>query len=211
MSMEKNEQIRTDVSAVMAGDADLRERVRGMVLRALVDHSGDPAQVRDLLRQVLAGVGAGMAQRGAQAADAAREAVRGLDEALARFIYAMQMALEEGWGQGLQFAASDLKQAVDEIKGLEEDLLGTLKESADKSQDVARDVLAGLYDHLKRNGTDTGNQVKGVLETLGNRLAGAAGGAGGELRDQARESGERLRAVASGILRGLADGLDGRR
>jgi len=211
MSLENNEQIRVDISAAMGDDHDLRERVRSMVMRALVDRRGDPAEVREVLRQVFAGVGAGMAQRGAQAAGAAREAVQGLDEALGRSIYALQMALEEGWAQGRQFAETDLKHTVDEVKGLEDDLLGTLKESADKGQGVAREVLANLYDHLKRNGTDTGNQLKAVLETLGSRLGGAAGGARGELREQARDSGERLRAVASGILRGLADSLDSRK
>jgi hypothetical protein len=100
---------------------------------------------------------------------------------------------------------------VDELKGLESDLLGTLKESADKGQGVVKEALSGLYDHLARNGTDTGSHVKGVLDMLGNRLASAAHGAGGELKEQALESTDRLKAVASGILRGLADGLDERK
>lgn len=211
MSMENNEQIRADVVAAMESKEDLRERVRAMVMRALVARSGDPAQVRAVLREVFAGVGSGMSQRGSQAGDAARDAVQGLDEALGRSIYALQMALEEGWADGLQFAEADLKHTVDEIKGLEDDLLGTLKETADKGQGVAREVFSNLYDHLKRNGTDTGSRVKNVLEMLGKRLGAATDGAQSELRDQARESGQRLRAVASGILRGLADSLDSRK
>jgi hypothetical protein len=139
---------------------------------------------------------------------AAREAVEGLDEAVGRAVYALQMALEEAWGQGRRFTESDLKATADEVKGLENDLLTTLKESADKGQGVAKEVFSGLFEHLSRNGTDTGNQVRGVLEILGNRLADAAHGAGGELKDQARESTERLKSVASGMMRGLADSLD---
>lgn len=210
MSMEKNEQIGSVISAAMAQDQDLRERVRTMVMRALAERTWDTAEIREVLSQAFAGVGEGMPQRGSQAAAAAREAVEGLDEAVGRSVYALQMALEEAWGQGRQFAETDLRATADEVKGLESDLLSTLKESADKGQGMAKEVLSALYDHLARNGTDTGSRVKGVLDVLGNRLGAAAHGAGGDLKDQARESRDRLKAVASGILRGLADNLDKR-
>ena len=211
MSMENKEQIGTAISAAMTQDQDLRERVRGMVIRALGEREWDRAEIRDVMRQSFAGVGEGMAQRGSQATDAAKEAVQGLDEAVGRSVYALQMALEEAWGQGRQFAETDLKDTVEAIKGLEDDLLGTLKDSAKNSQGWVKDAFTGLYDHLAHNGTDTGSQVKGALEVLGNRLGVAASGAGSELKEQAKESKERLSAVASGILRGLADSLDSRR
>ncbi len=210
MSMEKNEQIGSVISAAMAQDQDLRERVRTMVMRALAERTWDTAEIREVLSQAFAGVGEGMPQRGSHAAAAAREAVEGLDEAVGRSVYALQMALEEAWGQGRQFAETDLRATAEEVKGLESDLLSTLKESADKAQGVAKEVLSALYDHLARNGTDTGSRIKGVLDVLGNRLGAAAHGAGGDLKDQARESRDRLKAVASGILRGLADNLDKR-
>jgi hypothetical protein len=208
MSMEQKEQIGSDISLAMAQEQDLRERVRGMVMRALAERSWDAAAVREVLRQVFAGVGEGLPQRGSQAAAAAREAVEGLDEALGRSVYALQMAMEEAWGQGRQFAETDLRATADEVRGLESDLLSTLKESADKGQGVAREVFASLYEHLVRNGTDTGGRVKAVLDVMNNRLAAVAHGAGDELKDQALEGRDRLKAMASGILRGLADALD---
>jgi gas vesicle protein len=210
MSLENKEQLGIFISEAMANEQGLRERVRSMVLRALADREWDRAEMRDVMRQSFAGVGDGMTQRGSQAADAAKEAVQGLDEAVGRSVYALKMALEETWGQGRQFAQTDLKDTVEAIKDLEDDLLGTLKDSADKSQGWIKDTFAGLYDHLARNGSDTGLQVKDTLESLGNRLGTAASGAGSELKEQAKESKERLRAVASGILRGLADTLDSR-
>lgn len=208
MSLENKEQLGAVISQAMAEDQGLRERVRGMVVRALADREWDRAEIREVMRQSFAGVGQGMAQRGSQATDAAKEAVKGLDEAVGRSVYSLKMALEETWGQGRQFAETDLKGTVEAIKDLEDDLLGTLKDSADKSQGWIKDTFAGLYDHLARNGSDTGGQVKDTLETLGNRLGSAASGAGSELKEQTRESKERLSAVASGILRGLADRLD---
>lgn len=208
MSMENKKKIGEVISVAMARDQDLRERVRAMVMRALSERTLDKAEIRDVISQAFAGVGAGMTQRGSQAAAAAREAVQGLDEAVGRSVYALQMALEEAWEQGRQFTDTEMKTTVDELKGLEDDLLGTLKDSADKGQGAVKDILSGLYEHLKRNGTDTGSQVKGVLDLLTNRLAGAAHGASSELKEQAREGRDRLKSVASGILRGLADGLD---
>jgi hypothetical protein len=211
MSIENNEEIGTEISVAVAGDDDLRARVRAIVVRALAERQWDVGEIRQVMRASVAGVGRGMGQRGSQAGAALGEAVQGLDEAVSRSVYALQMALEESWGQGREFTETDLKPTVEAIKGLEDDLLGTLKDTANSSQGWAKEAFSSLYDHLSRNGTDTGNQVKGVLEALGSRLATAANGAGGELKQQARESKERLSAVASGILRGLADTLDARK
>ena len=210
MSTEFKQEVGNSIASAMARDESLRERVRGIVMRALADGSLDIQAVRGVLREAFAGVGEGMPQRGSQAAEAAREAVHGLDEAVGRAVYALQMALDEAWNQGRQFSETDLKDTVDEIKSMQEDLMSTLKEKADQSQGVAKEAFGDLYDHLVRNGTDTGGQVRGVMETLASRLATAAHGAGGELKAQGEESVARLRDVASGILRGLADSLDKR-
>lgn len=208
MPIEKKEEIGGAISAAMALEVDLKERVRALMVAALSRRPLDRKEVREVLRQAFDGLGTGLSQRGAQVGEAAGDAVRGLDEALGSTVHAMQLTLEEAWGQGRNFAAEDLGGTVDELKGLEEDLLLTLKESVDKGQGVAREVLSGLHDHLRRNGTDTGSSVKAVLDALANRVVAAAHGAGGDLKSDAVEGRERLKAVASGILRGLADGLD---
>jgi len=208
MSFEKKEEIGEAVSAAMAREEDLRARVRGVVLQALSVRTWDAGEIREVARQAFSGVGQGLPQRGSQVAGAAREAVEGLDEAVGRAVYGLQMALEEAWAHGRQFTQTDMQSTVDDIQGLEEDLLSTLKENADRGQGATKEALAGLYEHLKRNGTDTGIQVRGLLETLGNRLAMAAHGTGSDLKAQGKEGTERLKAVASGVLRGLADSLD---
>lgn len=208
MSTESKKEVAREIVDAMAREEGLRERVRNIVMRAFSERSLDVDAVRGVMREVIEGVGEGMPQRGSQAADAGREAVRGLDEAVGRTVYSLQMALEEVWGQGRQFSETDLKSAVDEIKSMEEDLMSTLKESADKGQGVAKEAFGSLYDHLVRNGTDTGSNVRRVLEILGNRMATAAHGAGSDLKAQGEESATRFKAVASGILRGLADSLE---
>lgn len=200
----------TSLAVVLADPVDLRLRVQHWVMRALAERELDRAAARDILREVFDGLGAGLPERGTQAASAAREALHGVDEALGRSINAVQMALDEAWGQGRGFAETDLAETINDLKGLEGDLLNTLKAGADKGQGLTREVLGNLHSHLSRTGADTGSQLKTALEGLSNRLAAAAHGTRSDLRAQAQVSGRRLRAVASGILRGLADGMDRR-
>lgn len=198
------------IVAVLSGEDALKERVRAWVMRAIAERDLDSAGVRQIIQEVFAGIGQGMPERGAQAGAAVQEAVQGLDEAVGKAVYAVQMAVEEAWGQGRQFTSQDLAETVDELRGLENDLLTSLKERADQGQGVAKEIFTGLYGHLSRNGTDTGNRFKAVAESLANRLGTAAHGGGADLKGQAEVGVQRLKSVASGILRGLADGLERR-
>ena len=139
------------------------------------------------------------------------EAVRGMDEAVGRSVYAVQLAVEEAWGKGHRFAESDVKETVDSVKGLEEDLLSTLKEASDKTQGWLKGEFADLGIHLARTGTDTGAQVRSVLHTLSSRMGGIASGSVADSVNTLQEAQGRLATVASGILRGLADSIDARR
>jgi hypothetical protein len=71
--------------------------------------------------------------------------------------------------------------------------------------------FADLGVHLARTGTDTGMQVRAVMEKLSNRMGGIAVGTVAESQAAAAEARGRLATVASGILRGLADSIDAKR
>jgi len=210
MYYELNEQVASDAQAAAATDEGLRERVQALVMHALVDRKADPAAVKSVLRSALAGIDGGLAQRGEQAGNALREAVKGMDEAVARSVYATQMALEEAWVQGREFADTDAKDAVSSLQDLEQDLLSTLKNAADDTKGWIKGEFVDLAAHLSRTGTDTGAQVRDVLERLNNRLATVAKGSGADAMAAASISRARVSEVASGILRGLADALDAR-
>jgi hypothetical protein len=208
MSIELNEKVISDVRAAASDDEGLRERVRALVMQALVERRADPSAVKSVLRSTLAGIDGGLAQRGVEAGGAVREAVKGLDEAVARSVYSIKMALEEAWGQGREFADSDVKDAVSSMQDLEEDLLLTLKNAADDSKSWLKAEFTDVRAHLSRTGTDTGAQVRDVMHRLNSRLASAASGSGADAMTAASVTRTRLSEVASGILRGLADALD---
>ncbi len=211
MSMEINHDVRESLGAAIETEGPLKERVRGLVLQAVLKREADPQALRQIMKDAVAGVGDGLAKRGGEVESALNEAMEGLDEAIGKSVYALQMALEEAWGRGRQFADSDLRQAADAVKDLEDDLLKTLKETADRAQGELKDEIGALLGHLRSNGTDTGLRVREVLEVLRSRMGTAASGSTADARDAARVVAERLSEVASGILRGLADALDARK
>ncbi len=210
MYYEINEQVASDVQAAASEDEGLRERVRALVMRALVDRQTDPEAVKSVLRSALAGIDGGLAQRGEAASEAVREAVKGMDEAVARSVYAMQMALEEAWEQGRDFADTDARAAMDSMQELEDDLLSTLKNAADDTRGWMKGEFNDLAAHLARTGTDTGAQVRDVLQRFNNRLSSVVQGSGADVLTAANVSRSRLSEMTSGILRGLADALDAR-
>lgn len=190
---------------------DLRDRVRNLVLRAIVDRKADPKAIREVMNAAVAGLGEGLGDHADTAGETLKTAVAGLDEAMGKSLYALQAAVEETWSYGRQFADTDLREAYDAVRGLEDDLVGTLKDVGGKTGGVVRSEFARLSEHLGRNGTDTGTQIKSVLSVLGRDLGGTASEAGREVKTGAREAAGRLSDVTSGILRGLADALEGRK
>lgn len=197
--------------AANEGGEDLRARVRGLVLKAIVHRKADPKAFRKVMKEAVAGLGEGMDGHADRAAASLKDGLAGLDEAVGKSLYALQSALEETWGNGRRFADADLREAYDAVRGLDDDLVGTLREAAGKSKGVLKDEFGRLSEHLARNGSDTGTQLKSVLEVLGRQLAGTATDAGRDVKVDAREAAGRLSAVTSGILRGVADALDGRK
>ena len=94
------------------------------------------------------------------------------------------------------------------MRNLEDDLVATLKNTGEKSQGVLKEEFGRLGEHLSRNGTDTGAQVREVMSLLSREIGDVANTASRDVRDDAREAAGRLAAVTSGILHGLAEALD---
>jgi hypothetical protein len=210
MPDDYQEEIREPLRNLAAGGGDLREEVRRLVMTALVDRQADPEAIRKVMKASVEGLGEGFSGHADAAGSSLKTAWAGLDEALSKGLYALQMALEESWQNGRRFADEDLRRAYEAVKGLEDDMVGTLKAAGEKSKGVVKDEFASLHDHFRNTGSDAGNQARSVLETLGRELAPVTSEAAKDAQAKAREAVGRLGAVASGILRGLADALDKR-
>lgn len=210
MPDDYQEEIREPVRQLAASGGDLRDEVRRLVMTALVDRQADPEAIRKVMKATVEGLGEGFSGHVDTAGGSLKTALTGLDEALGKGLYALQMALDESWQNGRRFADEDLRLAYEAVKGLEDDMVGTLKTTGEKSKGVLKEEFASLQDHIRRTGSDAGSQARAVLETLSRELAPVTAEAAKDAQSTAREAVGRLSAVASGILRGLADALDKR-
>lgn len=205
------DEVRAPAREAASEGGDLRDRVRSLVLRAIMDRKADPKAIGGVMRSAVEGLGEGFGSHAGNAADSLKTAVAGVDEAVGKSLYALKVALEEGWDQGRRFADSDLREAYDAVRGLEDNLLGTLKTTGEKSKGVLKDEFQRLGEHLGRNGTDTRSQLRDVLEVLTREIGQVAGGAARDVKADAKEAAGRLAAVTSGVLHALADALDGKK
>lgn len=206
----ENAEVRIPVSEATGSGVDLRERVRRIVVDALLKREADPAAIKDVMKAAVEGIGDGLGPQMNNAGESLRNAVHGMDDALGKALLAMKMAMDESWQTGKRFAQEDLKSAYEAVRGLDDDMMATLKQTGERSQGVLRDEFTRMYEHLSRSGLDSMSQSRSVMETLTRQMADFAAESSREAARGAQLAGERLSAVSSGILRGLADSLDKR-
>ncbi len=202
------EGLERDVETAVDHDpASIAERVRAITLATLAEGRLDAAALKEVSAAVLRGAQKGVARPGAERGEALKEAVRGLDEALAAAAQATQLALQEAAGRSGEFSRQELKRSFDELGTLEADFVNTLAEAARNASGHAQTTLRELAEHARTSGTAVGTGVAGAAAQLARAFAGLA-------RDQVESGAQTLRneagllaALASGLLRGIADRL----
>ena len=213
MSDEQND-VRIPVSEAAGEDSaaqgDLRERVRRIVVDALLKRQADPAALREVMHATLDGIGDGLRPQAATAGESLRAAMHGMDEAFSKTLLAMKMAMDESWQSGRRFADEDLRAAYEAVRGFDDDLVATLKQTAERSQGTLRDEFTRWQEHMSRAGMASLTQSRDVLTALSRQMTEVGSESGREAVRSAQLASERLGAVTSGILRGLADSLDQR-
>ncbi len=191
---------------------DVQEKVRQLTLSIIRARSLDIKSVRQTASAVLRGARAGFqkelqhssAQTGI-AREHLKQAVTGLDVALAQFAEAAKLAVEEAASRAQKYSSDDLTRARADLASLEDMFLETLQNSASAAKDAAGEILHDLAAHTRTHGTAVGAQMKETLAVIAHQL-GAAGraqvGAGLHL---AKNTSDLVRKIAAGVLTGLAD------
>ncbi len=191
---------------------DVQEKVRQLTLRFISARSLDIGSVRQAADAVLRGARAGVQKElqhsSAQthiARDHLKQAVTGLDVALAQFAEAAKLAVEEAAGRAQKYSSEDLKRARADLASLETMFVETLQSSASAARNAAGEILHDLAAHTRTHGSAVGTQMKETLSVL-TRHIGAAGraqvGVGLHL---AKNTSDLVRQIAAGVLTGLAD------
>ena len=202
-------QIERDVEAAVGADpASIAERVRAITLAALTEGRLDSQALRGVMNAVLEG-----AQKGSMPIDSARtaafkEAMSGLDQALASAAQATQLAIQEAIGRSAEFSREGLRQSFEPFSSLENDFIGALGEAARKTTGEARATLTELAEHMRHSGTAAGARVRDAAAELARASSSLAlsqvEGGMKTLLNQA----DLLTSLAAGVLRGLADRLN---
>ncbi|HQZ03192.1 MAG TPA: hypothetical protein PL024_10625 [Thauera sp.] len=201
-------QIESDVQAAVEADpAQVAERVRAITLGALTRGVVDTQALREVTQAVLRGAQAATPRVDASQTEGIKEAVRGLDEALASAAQATQLAVQEALGRGGEFSREGLKQSLDQLSRLEGDFVAALGDAARQTSGVAQATLRDLAEHARSSGTAVGQRVQSAVLDLGHAMSDFARA---QVDSSVRALGaqaELVAGMAAGVLRGLADRL----
>ncbi len=204
--------LEAEVHKAVEQGQDVREMVRQLVLRRISAHPLDPASLRQVAEAVVRGARSGIrkeldrsaAQTGAVGASL-RQAVDGLDVALAQLAEASKLAVQEAAGHAQKFSGEDLARTRRDLESLESLFVETLQHSASAARDAAGDILHDLAEHARTYGSAVSTQLQDTVAVITHQI-GAAGRAQAEAGLHLAQATSRLlHQIADGVLTGLAD------
>ncbi|MCK9986182.1 MAG: hypothetical protein AzoDbin1_02654 [Azoarcus sp.] len=207
LSILASEEIERQVQGVLATEpATIAAQVRAIMLDALTRGSLDTDALKRVTAAVVKGAREGATPLGEHGEQALKEAMRGLDEALAGAAEAAQLAIQEAAGRTSEFSRQGLRRAADELATLQTLFIETLQEAERDAQGVAQETFSELIEHARISGSAVSQRVKIALDQLAHAMTEGA-------RDQAKKGTEVLRhetALLAGLAAGLLQGIAAR-
>lgn len=207
--LEQEETLEREVRAVLSDDpAAITQEVRSLTLSALSEGKLDQVAVQRVVRAVVAGATGG-AQGASDGQLALREALQGLDEALAAAAQATHLALEEAIGNAGAFSRQTLRRRLDDLSSLESLFIETVSQTASSAAGFTRTTLVDVADHARVSGSAVGSAVKEGVTSLGRALAETVSDQVEVTTSVLQKEAALLAGLTSGVLRGIADRLSG--
>ncbi|MBV1960877.1 MAG: hypothetical protein KUG52_02725 [Immundisolibacteraceae bacterium] len=189
---------------------DIKSAVRDITMQALSKGKLDTDQIRGVVSSVVAGVTRGAEKTENSSHGSVRDALSGLDEALASSVQASRLAIEEAAGQVGALGSNEFKRAMDDLGALEGLFLNTIKEVAASTETRLKATLTDFVDHAKISGTAVGKAAAQAVALLTKQLGSLLLEVAGEGADAALRAGAQLSEVAAGLLEGISDSLKAR-
>lgn len=194
------EEIELRVQGAIATDtAAIAAQVRAITLDALTRGHLDTDALKRVSLAVVKGAREGAAPLGEHGGQALKEAMRGLDEALAGAAEATQLAIQEAAGRTSEFSRQGLKRAADELARLETLFIEMLQDATRDTRGAVQFTFAELAEHARSSGSAVGQRSRIALEQLTQAVTSGA-------REQAKKGTEVVHHEAA-LLAGLAAGL----
>ncbi len=205
----QEESLEREVRAVLSDDpAAITQEVRSLTLRALGEGTLDQGAVQQVVRAVVAGATEG-AQGVSDGQRALRQALQGLDEALAAAAQATRLTLDEAIGNAGAFSRQTLRQRLDDLSTLESLFIETVSQTASSAAGFTRTTLIDVADHARVSGSAVGSAVKEGVMSLGRALAETVSDQVEVTTSVLQKEAVLLASLISGVLQGIADRLSG--
>ena len=200
-------QVKNVASDTVRQGTDIRAKVHELTLLALQGKRFDRHGVREVVNAVTEGAVLGAGKNRAEMRRAMSEVLQGLDQALRTSAEAGHAALTQLTSSGRSFSDSELRQALSNLRKLEEDFLTTVGQVADAANEQVRPELREALRNARQAGTATGRQAALAMGDFAQKFSAASFDAALTGLEAAGEFGQRFAMVASGILGGMAEAL----
>jgi hypothetical protein len=204
--------LEADVRSAVEQGHDIQEVVRQLTLRRVSARSLDIESLRQIASAVLRGARSAVQKEiylSAAQTETARiqlkQAVAGLDMALAQLVEAAKLSVEEAASRAQKFSSEDLTQARADLGSIEEMFIETLQLSASSARDTAGDILHNLTSHTRLHGSNVGVEVKEALVVISHQISATGHAQVTAGLHLAQVTTGLLRQITAGVLTGLAD------
>lgn len=207
-SMASEEIERRVQGAINTDPVMIAAQVRAITLDALTHGHLDADALKRVTAAVVKGAREGAAPLGEQhGGQALKEAIRGLDEALAGAAEATQLAIQEAAGRADEFSLQGLKRAVDELATLQTLLAETLQDAAHDTRGLIQVTFTELAEHARTSGSAVGQRTRIALDQLAQAMTAGARDQAKKTTEVVRHEGALLAGLAAGLLQGVATRL----
>lgn len=201
-----------EIHDAVASGTNVQEAVKHLTLKAMNADRLDAESLRRIVTAAMQGVRDGanhqlqhVSDQSETAQNQIKEAIAGLDSALAKFAEASKLAMEEATSRTHHFSDTELIRMRSDLEGLESIFLDTLKDTATTTKGLAADTLHDLVRHAQNNGTAVGEQLKETLITLAQQMSLVGKSQLKVGINLTHETAKFLHEIATGIITGVED------
>ena len=202
-----NETIEQQVDKAIAEGRRVQEAVQQITLKALTQGRLDLEAMRKVTGDAVAAVREAATQQDAHVTNAAKEAARGIERALAQAAEALKLSIQEASGRAGKFSSEDLAKARADMAAVEKMFVDTLSEAAQAARGAAKATLQDLARHAEASGTAIGRQLRESADLSGEVADAVRKQFDAGLKAAAASSAMFTRAAA-GVLAAIADRLE---
>jgi Family of unknown function (DUF6781) len=205
-ALNSDEMLKTMVAEAVKQQTQIRSAVRDITLKALQARELGLAQINSVVRNVTAGVNAGLADKSNVEA-ALADAVAGMDDALLKVVEANQVALTKLTEGGASFEDSSVKKALDELEKFEDRFRNGIKEGTQEAGDRLRQQWASILEKIPHGGTDTGERAMQTLAEHAQQAQDALASSREAGLKVAHTLAQNYATLVSGVLMGLSEAI----